>query len=171
VIAIGIEVTQLRRQIAAQHAGTHDEQQQRHQKGALERHAEVTRGHQQRTDDHGASPTKHPVTQYSAEHRHQIDEPDIQAEDLRGERLRGQWAGHALDDSAETAEAGNVFNLPGQQQVFDHVENQQRLHAVEGNALPQLGAADKEQSTGMTQQFSPAWYGRVRLRRAGIERH
>jgi hypothetical protein len=44
--------------------------------------------------------------------------------------------------------------MAGQQQLIDHVEHQQRLHAVEGNAVPQLGAGDGEDSARMAEHGS-----------------
>jgi hypothetical protein len=39
--------------------------------------------------------------------------------------------GHAFDDGAELFKAGDPLHVAGQQQLLDHVQNQQRLHPME----------------------------------------
>ena len=76
---------------------------------------------------------------HAAEDRREVGEPGIEAEDLRGERLYVERAEQAFQRALHGVIADHGFDMPGQQQVFHHVENEQRRHAEIGEALPHLG--------------------------------
>ena len=98
--------------------------------------------------------TQHAITQRSAEHGHQVDESHVQTEYLGCERLCGQRSGDELDSPLEAGETRNSLAMPRQQQTLDHVEHEQGLHSMEGNALPQLGTGNEHQTAGMPQKLA-----------------
>ena len=57
----------------------------------VERHGEVAGGHQQRARRHRRPPAD-PVADRAADDRREIDQPDVEAEDLAGQRLHRQRA-------------------------------------------------------------------------------
>jgi hypothetical protein len=82
-----------------------------------------------------------------------------------------EWPGNSFNGRPQSLKAHNVFDVAGQQQLLDHVEDEKRQHAVEGNSLPEFGATDEEQSTGLTKKIATVREPRARGYRAGIGRH
>ena len=99
-------------------------------KQMLERHHEVADGHQAGAENDDAALTKHAVGQQAAEDRRQINEACIETVDLRGERLDIERAEHKFQRAAEGAEAHDATGALRVEQIFDHVEDEQRAHPV-----------------------------------------
>ena len=99
------------------------------------------------------------VADPAAEHRREIDEARVEAENLRGERLRRQRPERAFEHAAERREARDMLDMARQQQLVDHVEDQQRGHPVIGKALPRLGEGEEERGPC-------GWPKKVRLDRS-----
>src|SRR5689334_18504923 len=78
----------------------------------------------------------------------------------------------------EESKPDDTFYMPGQQQIFDHVEDEQRLHTVVGETLPRLGEGEEPQSFRMAEECAIAVIdlesrcrfrsGHARLARASI---
>ena len=86
----------------------------------------------------------------------QIRKPGVEAEDLRGERLRLERAEHAFQRAFHGAIAEHGLGLAGQQQVLHQVEDEQRRHAEIGKALPHLGREQDRQALRMAEQVACA---------------
>jgi len=96
----------------------------------------MARRHAQGTnDDAGASPEE-AVTQKAADQRCKGDQAHIEPKDLRSEGLGRQGPEHLLEAGAKACKAGNILHMTWQEQLPDHVEDQQGLHAIEGNSVP-----------------------------------
>src|SRR5262249_13628361 len=76
------------------------------------------------------------------------NETGIEAVDMRGKWLRAERAEHRLEHGSERGKPDHRLGMAGLQQEFHHVEDQQRPHAVIGEALPHLGRE---------QEGEPAW--------------
>jgi hypothetical protein len=114
----------------------------------------MARCHQERTQRHSSPSTQHSIAEQPAEHGYEVYEADVKAEDLGRERLRRQWSGHCFNGRPESFESHNVFDVAGQQQLVDHIQDEKRQHAVEGDPLPEFGASDKEQSARLPKEIS-----------------
>ena len=70
---------------------------------------------------------------------------------------------HGDSDEHEALERGNVFDAPRQEEILDHVKDEQRLHAMEGDAVPEFGSRQNPQAGWMIVKTSS------RCIRAGLE--
>jgi hypothetical protein len=70
-----------------------------------------------------------------------------------------------LDRGAERAEADDILDMAGQQQLLGHVEDEQRLHAVIGEPLPGLGEGEVAEALGMAEEGAVGPQGVRRRRR------
>ncbi len=52
----------------------------------------------------------------------------------------------------EPAQPDDLLDPPGQQQIIDHVEHQQRLHGIIREALARLGEAEVAEALGMAEE-------------------
>src|ERR1700736_1420754 len=52
-----------------------------------------------------------------------------------------------------------MLDVSRQQQLTDHVEDQQRLHAVERDAVPQLRARQYPEGSGVAEELGGRGYG------------
>ena len=95
---------------------------------------------------------RHAVGEVAAEDRREIRKSGVEAEDLRGERLHVERPEQAFQRRLHGAIAEHGFDLPGQQQVFHHVENEQRGHPEIGKALPHLGREQHRKALRMAEQ-------------------
>ena len=98
----------------------------RDQEQRLERHDEMADGHQRSAQQDGAVLAEHAVGEQTAEHRCEIDQPGIKSVDLGREGLHAKRPEHRLVHLLQRAEPDDVLRLAGQQQVFHHVEHEQR---------------------------------------------
>ena len=73
---------------------------------------------------------------------------------MRGERLRGERTEHAFKDAAQRRKPDHVVGVLRQQQVFHHVEDEQRAHPVVGEALPHLGGEQEGQPARMAEKIA-----------------
>ncbi len=128
-----------------------NEQAEREQEQVLEGHHEMADRHQRGAENDGAALAEHAVGQQAAEDRREINEAGVEAVDLRGERLQIERAEHELQRGSERGkpEHGPLRRL---QQVLDHVEHEQRAHAVIGKALPHLGREQKSERARMAEE-------------------
>ena len=99
----------------------------------------MTDRHQQAADDDGTALAEQAVGDEAAEHRHEIRQPGIEAEDLRSERLRVEASEQEFQDCLDGAEAEHGLDPAGLEQKFHHVEDDQRGIAKIGEALPAFG--------------------------------
>ena len=129
----------LAREVALEAAHARQQAQQREQEREVERHQEMAGGHEQGAEDDGARATQPAVGDESAGDRRQVNQPGVEAEDGGGQRHVGQRpVVDPLEDGAERGEAGDILDMTRQQELLDHVEHQQRLHAVVREPLPSL---------------------------------
>ena len=101
----------------------------------FERHQEVAEGQQHRAELHGLSLPQIAVRDIAAEHRGDVNERGIGAVDDR----RG---------------------FVGEEPMLRQVEDQQRPHAVIGEALPHLGEEEDEEAAGVTKD-RPTLFGGI----------
>ena len=118
----------------------------------LEGHHEMADGHQRGAEDDGAAPAEHAVGQQAAEDRREINEAGVEAVDLRGEGLRRQRPEHGFQGVPERDEADHRAGALRLEQIFDHVEHEQRAHPVIGEALPHLGREQKSEAARMAEK-------------------
>ncbi len=152
-IARWIESADLGRHVGLERAAADDQCRQSYEEQGLERHQEMPECHQDGADEHGAMLAENAIRQNSAEHRCEIDEPGVQPVDVRGERLNPERTQHRLVDTPERGKPDHVLGTIGLQQVFHHVENEQRTHPVIGEALPHLGREQKRQPARMAEEI------------------
>jgi hypothetical protein len=108
-------------------------------------------GHRQAAE-HDRAALANAVSEPAAHDWSEIDEGRIEPENLGGERLRRKRAEDAFDGVAKSAEAGNMLDVPGKQELVDHVEHQQGAHAVIGKALPRLGEGEIGETLRMAEE-------------------
>jgi hypothetical protein len=73
---------------------------------------------------------------------------------VRGERLRAERPEHRFEQMPQRAEPDHILGVLGQQQIFDHVENEERAHSVIGEALPHLGREQECQPARMAEEVA-----------------
>ena len=112
------------------------------QEALVEGHGDMAAAHRQGAEDDGGALADPAVGDIAADHRGEIDEAGVEAEDLRGERLGRERSDHDFDRAAKWGEAGDMLGVTGKQQLVDHVEHQQCGHAVIGKALPRFGEGE-----------------------------
>ena len=126
---------------------------EREQEQGLERHHEMAGRHQGGADHDGAALAEQAVGDEAAEERGEIDQPGVEAVDLRCEGLHAERAGDALEQAAQAFEPDDAVGAARGEQVFRHVEDEQRPHAVIGEALPHLGGEQESQAARMAEQI------------------
>ena len=95
---------------------------------ALDRHQEMADGEQHAAEQHRLALAEVAVGEIAAEHRGDVDEAGIGAVD-------------------------QVRFAVGEQPMLGEVEDQQRPHAVIGEALPHFGEEEHVEALGMPQEF------------------
>ena len=110
--------------------------------------------HRQRAQENGAAPAEQAVGEEAAEDRRQINAGGVGAEDGGGERLTIQTA----IEPAEAVERRDVLDAPGQQEILDHVKDEERLHPVVGKALPRLGEGEVPEPAWVAQEIGLVIY-------------
>ena len=131
VVVVGIKAADLTGDIALEQAGADDEAEEAEQEGRLDRHQEMAGGHGDGAQQHGAPAAEDAVGDKAAQNRRDGDVGSVGAEDDGRQRLALEAAEQAL----QRPDSPDMVELPWQQQIFHHVENEQRLHAVEGKAF------------------------------------
>ncbi len=133
-------------------AGARDQAEQGGQEADIEGHQEMADGHQHRAGHDTCRASDQAVGDQAAQQRCRIGDSAIEAGDRRGQGLTGHVAVERRDGGTEDAEAQDVFDMARLQQVAGHVEHQQRLHAVVGEAHPPLGEGQEAQALGMAEE-------------------
>jgi hypothetical protein len=149
--------------IALEQAGPEDQQEKRKKEALVERHCDMAAGHRHRAEHDCVALADPAVGDPPAKHRREIDEARVKPEYLRGELLRRQRPEHMLDRSPEAGEARHMLDMARQQQLVDHVQHQQRDHAVIGKALPRLGESQEGKAPGMAEEAARRRLYRLRL--------
>ncbi|MNL23295.1 hypothetical protein D3C87_1446760 [compost metagenome] len=147
-----VQAADLDGDIALEAARADGQAHQRAQEGHVEGHQEMADGHQRPAQQDRPCPPQPAVGDQPAQNRRQIDQSRVDAEDRRGERLDRQRPIDGFQRAAEAAEAGDILDMPRLEQLADHVEDQQGLHAVVGEALPRLGEGQIPEADRMAEQ-------------------
>jgi hypothetical protein len=139
----------------------------RDQEHRLDRHQEVTGGHQRAADDHRAAPADDAIGEKAAEDRRQVDEAGVEAVHVRRQRLRAERAERRFERAAKRGEADDVLaDDAAREEVVDHVQHEQRAHAVVAHPLPRLGEEQDREALGVAEPGAFGW----RLVRRGERR-
>jgi hypothetical protein len=137
VVAGGVERADLAGEVSLETAYAREQASQRGEECHVERHQKMPSRHEQRADCDCACASKHTVRDQSATDRREINEPGVESENRRCERLHGERT--AIDDLEQVAKwtkPGDAVDMSGVQQSVDHVKDKERLHAVVGKAFP-----------------------------------
>ncbi|MNV55882.1 hypothetical protein D3C71_1481330 [compost metagenome] len=102
---------------------------------ALERHAGMAQHQQDAAEHHRLAHAQPAVGQQPAEHRDAVHQPAVGAEQVQ-------------------------TGLVAEQVVLGQVQQQQRLHPVEGEALPHFGEEADVDALGVTQEIVRAGHGK-----------
>ena len=151
VVAGRVEAADLGGNIRLERAAAENEGEERDQKQLLDRHHEMPDRHEDGAEDDGAAAAQHAVGEEAAEDRRQVNERRVEAVDLRGERLHAERAEYGLEQAFQAAEAERGIGVPADEQVFRHVEHEQRAHPVIREALPHLGREQEGEALGMAE--------------------
>ena len=143
-----IERTDLAGDVALEHPATEDQAKEREEKEGFERHQEMAGRHGERAEKNRAAPAENAIGEEAAEDRREINTRGVGAEDGGGERLAIQ----AAIEPAESVERGDVFDPPGEQEILDHVKDEQRLHPVIGKSFPRLGEGEIPKPARMAEE-------------------
>jgi len=110
-------------------------------------------GHKQRAERDCARASEHAVGDQSAANRREINQTSVEAENCRSQRLHRERASiNALEQVAKRTEPGDALDVSGVQQPVDHVEHEQRLHAIIGKAFPSFGEGEITETARMTDE-------------------
>ena len=112
-VAGRIEAAHLRRHVGLEGAVAENEHGQGKQEQRLERHHEMADRHQRGAEQDGAMLAEHAVGENSTEHRREINQPGIEAVDVRSERLRAERPEHRFVHELERAEPDHGFRISG----------------------------------------------------------
>ncbi len=152
MIARRVKAADLGGNIRLETAVAEDQRQQRKDEQLLDRHHEMADRHQDRADDDGAALAEHAVGKEPAENRREIDEPGIKAPDLRRQRLHVERAEQRFEPAFDREQAGDVAGMVRQQEIFRHIEDEQRAHPVIGEALPHFRGEQEGEPARMAEQ-------------------
>ena len=109
--------------------------------------------HQQRADHDRARATEHAIGQQSAEDGCEINQTGVKPEDRRRKRLNGERSAiKKFEKMTKRNESGDVLDVRSEQQLFHHVENQQRLHSVVRKTFPCFGERDVTEPARMPKE-------------------
>ena len=124
-------------------------------------------GHQHAADDERPVPAEL-VCDHAAEDRCQVYERGVGAEDRRREGLPFEAGVEVL---LHPFEADHLLHLARHEQVIDHVEHEQRLHRVIGEALAGLGEAEIAEALRMADESPIQWVDMLQVRLCVGHRH
>jgi hypothetical protein len=114
-------------------------------------HRDVAGEHRQRADDDRVAQADPTVGKHAAEQWREIHHACVQAEQLRRECLRREWTGDRFHRRAQLRKADDVFDMAREQQLVDHVQHDQRRHAVVRESLPGFRERQEVQSFRMAE--------------------
>ena len=120
----------------------------------FERHHEMADRHQEDAEDDDALLPEPAVRKPPAQERREKDEAGVKAVDQGGERLYVERAGEGLERGFDGAIAPDILHMPGKQQIFRHVEDEQRAHSIVGEALPHLGSEQDREAERVAEEFA-----------------
>src|SRR5512132_3731287 len=103
--------------------------------------------HRERAQENSTTPAEDSIGEEAAKDRCEINAGGVGTEDCGSERL----AADPAIEAAETVKRDDVLDAAGQEEILDHVKDEQRLHAVEGKALPRLGEGEIPEPAWMAQ--------------------
>src|ERR1700693_3400893 len=130
-----------------------EQTEEREEERYVEGHQKMPGCHEQRADRDCAGASEHTVGDQSAADRREINETSVEAENRRGQGLdRERAAINALEQVAKWTEPGDALDVSGVQQPVDHVEHEQRLHAIIGKAFPSFGEGEIAKTARMTDE-------------------
>ena len=103
-------------------------------------------------DHDGLGAPQQAVGHQAAEQRRQVDQAGVEAGDQRAQLQRRARPGDGLDGGAHHVDAHHVADVLGQEQILGQVQAQQHLHAVVGEALPQLAGREPAEAERVAQE-------------------
>src|SRR5262249_19405093 len=148
-----IERADLRGNVRLESSISQNEKTESHEKQMFESHQEMPDGHQRCADDHRSALAEYAVGHQSTEDWRQVDQPRIEAVDLRGERLRRQWAKYEFQSVLEGCKSEHLRGTLRREQILDHVKDKKGSHSVIGKALPHFRREQVGQSPRMSKDF------------------
>src|SRR4051794_24862758 len=110
----------------------------------------MARRHGQRAEENRAAPTKDAIGEKAAENRGEINCGGVSAEDRGCERLSVEPA--VEWEAAESVEDCDAFDAAGEEKILHHVKNEQRLHAVVGEAFPRFREGEEPKAARMPEK-------------------
>jgi hypothetical protein len=126
----------LRGHVADHATGAEDQEQERDQEQPFRRHGQVPRRHEQGAERHRPRLAEQPITEPCPGERSDIDKPRIESKCLGGEGEVGHRPEQARQARAERGQPKHIGRDVRPEEMLCHVQHQERLHAVEGEALP-----------------------------------
>src|ERR1051325_550972 len=99
----------------------------------------MTGAHRERADYYRIALSYPTIGNHAAKQRRKINEAGVETENLRRQRLGGERTYYRFYCGPEATKSANVFDMSWQQQLIDHVENDQRRHSIEGEWFPCFG--------------------------------
>src|SRR5207249_1900093 len=143
VVAGCVQRADLAGEVSLEATNAGEQTSQRGEKCHIERHQKMPGRHEQCADGDCACATEETVGNQPAADRREINETSVEAENRRGERLdRELSAINILEQVAKWSKPGDALNVSRVQQFADHVEDEERLHAVIGKPLPSFGEGE-----------------------------
>ncbi len=125
-VAGAVQFADLAGDIALEQADADHQRDQREQERAFYREQEMAERHHHRARDQRRAAAQPAIGDEPASNRGEIDERGVIAENRRAERL----ARLVIPVVAQPVQPEHAADMVGQQQVFDHVQRQQRLHRI-----------------------------------------
>ena len=113
-------------------------------------------GHEYAADHHGAVLTQQTVGDEAAQNRREIGKPGVEAEKLRGERLRLEPSEQEFERCFDCVEAEHRLDPAGVEQISRHVKDDQRGIAEIGKGLPGLGRKQNREPARMAENIAAA---------------
>jgi hypothetical protein len=105
--------------------------------------------HRERAEQNGPAPAEDFVGEEAAQDRREINGGRISAEDRGSERL-------AIETNLNFPESGegrDVLDPSWPEEIVDHVEDEERLHPVVGEAFPGLGEGEVPKPARMPEEI------------------
>ena len=110
--------------------------------------------HRQRAEQDRPAPSEQAISEKPAKDRREINARGVGTEDRRSEGLSAQPA----VKFPEGIERRDVFDVSREEEILHHVKHEQRLHPVEGEALPRLGEGEIPKPARMPEEIRRAFF-------------
>ncbi len=147
-----VERADLACDIRLEAADAGEEQHECDQESGIHRQQKRADHHDDGADADGGGAPEQAIGDETAGQGCQVNQRRIELRRVRGERHLRLRAVHKADEAAKGAEAPHVFDMSGLQQVMREIQHQQRLHAVIGKTLPELGSREPRQTHRMAEE-------------------